>query len=357
MKSKTMRKSGFLLLVVSLILFALTGCNSSEEEEAEAVAEIVIPVRVASMEDRTRMRRVSTTGTLEAWEQAHLTGQQGQRITRLDVREGDSVRRGETIAVLDDTSLQQARVEVRTLSREVDRLRELVQIGAVAQQQLDQSEAQLESATTNVSLLESNTYLRAPINGIVTGKYFVAGEQYIPSVQAPALVTIQQLDPLKVVISVAERYFGVVQPGMVSRVRVDAHAQAFEGVVERVYPTVDPQSRTFRVEIRLDNEDRRLSPGMFARVSLDLGERTGQFLPGSAVIRRPGQEPFVFVVQEGIAQARQIQEGERFEEYLEILAGLEEEDLVVVEGMSRLTSGMRVDIADEVAVDTTEEAE
>lgn len=337
-------------IVIWLVLGAGTGCDafgtSEQEEEAQ---EEVIPVRVDQIEAMRRTQRIATTGTLEAWEHALLSGQQGQRITRLDVDEGDEVRQGETIAVMDDTNLRQARVELRTLEREVGRLRELVEIGAVAQQQLDQTEAQLETAQTNVGLLETNTYLRSPINGTVTGKYFVAGEQYMPSVQAPALVTIQQLDPLKVVINVSERFFGTIAEGMVARVRVDAHREEFEGVVRRVSPTVDPQGRTFRVEIQLDNEAGRLSPGMFARVSLDIGEREAMFLPRSSIIRRPGQEPFVYVVEEGRAQVRRIEEGDRFEEYMEVVEGIRSEDRVVIEGMSRLSAGIKVDVVGEDA--------
>ena len=351
MSSRRWRSTVGLLFLLGFMMALALGCRGGEEEEEEGpVEEEVIPVRVDTIEERVETLRVNATSTIEAWEQAMLAGQQGQRITRIDADEGDRVRRGEVVAVMDDANLRQAQVELRTLEREVERLRRLVEIGAVAQQQLDQTEAQLETVQNQIQVLESNTYLRAPISGVVTGRFFVPGEQFVVSAQTPALLVIQELDRLKVPMSVPERYFGTVQPGMTARVRVDAHGdRVFEGEVWRVQPTVSPESRTFRVEIELDNEERRLSPGMFARLSLDVGERRGFFIPRSAVIRRPGQEPFVYVVDQSgeRVERRDVREGDRLEDLMEIVGGLQADDAVVVEGMSRLAQGSKIRIVEE----------
>ena len=340
-----------LLFLLGLVVVLAVGCTGDGEEEEEGPAEEeVIPVRVSTIEERVETLRVNATSTIEAWEQAMLAGQQGQRIMRIDADEGDRVRRGEVVAVMDDASLRQAQVELRTLEREVERLRRLVGIGAVAQQQLDQTEAQLETVQNQIQVLEANTYLRSPITGVVTGRFFVPGEQFVITAQTPALLVIQELERLKVPMNVPERYFGTVEPGMTARVQVDAHSdRVFEGEVWRVQPTVSPESRTFRVEIELDNEERRLSPGMFARLSLDVGERRGFFIPRSAVTRRPGQEPFVYVVDPSgeRVERREVREGERFEDLMEIVGGLQAEEEVVVEGMSRLSEGMKVRIVEE----------
>ncbi|MFU8803931.1 MAG: efflux RND transporter periplasmic adaptor subunit, partial [Bradymonadaceae bacterium] len=195
----------------------------------------------------------------------------------------------------------------------------------------------------------SNTNLTSPIAGIITATHFVAGEQFMAGAQTPSIVTVQQFDPLRVVINASERYFPVVKAGMAAQVRLDAYEdRAFEGRVERINPTIDADSRTFRVEIRIDNAEGLLSPGMSARVSLELGDVTGRFLPSAAVRTRPGSdETYVYVVEEDTARQVYLETGERIEEYYRILSGLPEDALVVVEGMSRLSEESPVRIAEE----------
>ncbi len=336
-------------MVPALIVAAVSlgGCDLEELAGMGAVEEAPArpsPVRVQEVSELTLPLEAVYTGTIEAWEQAHITAQAGQRIERLPVREGDRVRRGQVVAVMDDANVRQAEVEVRMATNERDRLERLVAIGAVARQQLEQAEAHLETAQTNIEVLRRNTSLTAPIEGVVTEKYYVAGEVF--GGQAPALLTIQQVDPLKVVIHVAERYFPVVRPGMGATIGLDTFPDLeFHGEVERVNPTITPESRTFRVEVRVENDEARLSPGMFARVGLDLGETTGEFLPRRAVQSTPGSgEHFVYVVEEGRARRVALEVGEQVDQYRRVISGLGEGDQVVVEGLGRLHDGAAVQV-------------
>ena len=323
--------------------------RSAEDEPVEEIVEQEIPVRVTPPLQRTLPRIISHSATIEPWEVAHITGGQGQIIERLHVAEGDRVRRGQTLVEMDDANLRQAQVELRMADQDLARTRRLVEIGAMASQQLEQASARHETAASNVELLQRNTRLTAPISGIVTDRYFVPGEVYVPGAQSPALLTIQQLDPLKVVVQIAERHYAHVRPGMTTEVTVDAYpGRTFEGEVARIHPTIRPESRTFRVEVRLDNADAELSAGMSARVHLNLGEVTGLFLPRSALQTHPGTDTnFVYLVVDGQARRTDLEVGPRFEQYQQILGGLDDDDQVVIEGISRLNEGTPVTVVDE----------
>lgn len=338
-----------MLLSALVLVIGSVACKPPAEEssaEVEETVERAAPVRVSSPEALTLPRRATYSGTLEAWEVAQITGQQGTRIDRMLVQEGDRVRRGQVLARMDDATLRQAQVELRTAQTELDRAKRLVDIGAVARQQLEQAQAAYDSISANIELLQSNTVLTSPISGIVTNRYFVAGEQFVAGAQAPALLTVQQIDPLKVIIDVAERYFPQVKMGMKATVNLDTYpGEDFAGEVTRINPTISPDSRSFRVEIRLDNEDGRLSPGMSARASLELGEVEGLFVARSAVQTQPGRdEPFVWVVQQDKAHRAFIEAGERFEDRQLVRSGLEPDAQVVTEGMSRLNEGSEVEV-------------
>lgn len=334
--------------VVLMLVLGLRGDGDDEAADEETAESSSVPVRVVEASNMTFSETSSYSGTIEAWEQAHITGPSGERIEEILVREGDRVERGQVLARMDDSNLRQAEVELRTARTELERTERLVEVGSVARQQYEQAEAQYETALSSVELLRKNTELTSPIDGVVTDKHFVAGEQFATSTEVPSIVTVQQTNPLKVVINVSEQYFPVVHEGMPAAVRVDAHGErTFEGQVEQVHATVSPDSRTFRVEVALDNAEGRLGPGMFARVSLELGKVSGTFLPSAAVQSRSGSdEDYVYVVEGDTARRVDLRTGERIEEYRHVLDGPPEDALVVTEGMGRIDDGSPVRIVD-----------
>ena len=141
--------------------------------------------------------------------------------------------------------------------------------------------------------LEENTKLYAPFNGIITGKFFENGELYsgAPNTQAgkAAVVVIQQIDALKALIDVSEKYFPHIEEGNSIDVFTGTFpGQAFVGKIERKYPTIDPVTRTFKIEVKIHNSNHMLRPGMFARTKLKLGESSAIVVPAIAVLQQEG---------------------------------------------------------------------
>jgi multidrug efflux pump subunit AcrA (membrane-fusion protein) len=125
--------------------------------------------------------------------------------------------------------------------------------------------------------MEVNTLLKAPFAGIVTGKYFEDGEIFsgTPTTQSgrSAVVTVMQVNPLKVNVSISEQYYPLIYKGMKTTIVADVYKnETFTGSVYRISPTISPATRSFNIEIELPNRNDLLKPGMFVRVAMNLGE-------------------------------------------------------------------------------------
>lgn len=326
----------------------LWGCGAATETETTASAdELGTAVNVISTHLQTYPHLITYSGSLEAWETAFISGQTGVRIDRIHAEEGDFVKQGQLLATMNATQLNQAKLQVDLARREINRIDTLVKIGSVSGQQLDQAQNELENAESNLENLLENTELRAPFNGVITGRHFSRGEIFAPGAEQPSLLTLMQIDPIKLTIQVAEQYYRQVEEGMEADVTVELFAEeGYKGKVTKKHPQIHTGTRTFAVEISLPNRGAELKPGMFARVNIDLGATTGVFVPSYAVLSQAGtNERFVFVVDgNNLAAKIPVQVGSRYRDMVLIEKGLGENAQLVIEGMQRLVDGSTVRI-------------
>ena len=121
----------------------------------------------------------------------------------------------------------------------------------------------------------------------------------------------------------------------------------FSGEVYRKSPTIDRNSRTFQTEIRIANRDRKLRPGMFARVSLNLGEVEGVYIPSTAVVNQPGtNNQFVYLKEGDRVKRVPIETGNRYRDQIRVLSGLETGQTIITEGIGKLNEGTLVRVID-----------
>ena len=153
---------------------------------------------------------------------------------------------------------------------------------------------------------------------------------------------------MKVVINVTESELPRVRRGMPATLQFDTYGdEKFAGTVTTVMPTVDPQSRTFGVEITLPNGDGRVLPGMFGRATLNLGKADRVVVPDKAVVKQQGSgNQYVYVLnQDGTVSYNQVQLGQRLGDEYELLSGVESGSQVVTTGQSKLANGVKVKVA------------
>ncbi|HPR27401.1 efflux RND transporter periplasmic adaptor subunit [Lentimicrobium sp.] len=341
---------------IGLALLSVTAlaCSSGKTEKSaqqDAASEKVEVVRVAELQVQQVARSVEYSSTLLAYEEIHMAPASPGRIENIAVEVGTRVNKGDLLVQMDRTQLHQAEVQLRTLETDFKRFDTLRKVGSVAQQQYDQMKSQLDIARSNVAFLQENTRLRAPFSGVISGKYFEPGEMYSGAPVAPigkaAIVSLVQIDRLKTLVPVSEKYFPMIRKGMEVNIGVDIYpGETFKGRVFNIYPTIDAASRTFNIEVAVDNPGGKLRPGMFSRVTLDLDREEALLIPAIAVLKMQGSnDRYLFIEKDNVAKRIPVVIGKRYNELVEVESEqLKKGDLVVVSGQARLLDGMKVKV-------------
>ncbi|KPK83986.1 MAG: hypothetical protein AMS27_11240 [Bacteroides sp. SM23_62_1] len=320
---------------------------------ADTVAEqqAVENVRTLQIEKQRIARTIEYSSSIIPNEEVHLASASPGKIERINVEIGDRVKKGDILVQMDRTQLHQAMVNLKNTETDFMRLDTLNKVGSISKQQYDQMKARYEIAKSNVEFLQENTTLRAPFDGVVSGKYYEDGELYsgMPNTSAgkAAILSIVQIDPLKAVVNISENYFPQVRTGMDARVTTDLYRdKTITGKVLRVYPTIDPTTRTFTMEIRIDNKDNLLRPGMFCRVSMNLGEEMALVVPAVSVLKMQGSnERYLFLEEQGVARYVAVTIGTRFDDKLEVISDeIREGSNLIVSGQARLVDGASVKV-------------
>lgn len=330
----------------------LSACSGTKNKNVASDSEDrAEPVEVMTIVPQTVARDVEYTSTILAWEELHYAPATPGRIDKIYVEVGQRVRKGELLAQMDLTQLHQAEVQLSNLELDFARIDTLNQTGSIARQQYDQIKAQLDIARSNVKFLRENTRLLAPFSGLVSGKYYESGEMYAgtpsPTVGKSAILSLVQIDRLKLRVAISEKYFPLIKNGMAANVVIDVYPdKEFTGKVFNIYPTIDPTSRSFIVEVAVDNNEALLRPGMFARVGLDLDEEVAILLPSISVLKLQGSnDRYLFLEENGYAKRVTVKLGKRYNELVEVISDeVREGDKLVIRGQARLLDGMRLEV-------------
>ena len=303
------------------------------------VAIEVQPIQVGEIRDV-----VELTGSLEARAVFTVASKVGGRLETLHIEAGDAVTRGQLVAQLDDDEyrqqVEQAKAEVevararvqasRTLEdyakRELDRLATLSSRNLVADTELDaargkleglraegtvnralrsQSEAALEAAKVRLEYTHVHAVWEDDPPERIAGERFVEEGTLLSPGQA--MISIIDIDALDAAVTVIERDYARLSKGQAAVVETDAYpGESFTGTVRLIAPLLQESSRQARVEVRVPNPDRRLRPGMFVRVQLELERRDqATLVPRDALISRGGED-VIFLADRQSGTAKQV---------------------------------------------------
>ena len=336
----------------------LATCSSKENNKSATTAlaatgteKAAIPVKVMALTKTKISRTIDYTATVLPFEEVNMAPSTPGRIEKIYVEVGDRINKGESLFLMDRTQLFQLKLQLSNLEKDLNRMDTLLKSGSAKQQQYDQMKTQYDITKTNVDFMEQNTLLKAPFNGIVTGKYFEDGEIYSgsPTTQSgrSAVVTVQQVNPLKVDVSISEQYFPLIKKGMKANISADVYKdEVFTGFVFRISPTINSATRSFITEVELPNRNDLLKPGMFVRVSMDLGEVETFVVHANTVLVQEGTNlRYVFIESNKLAKRVEVIIGKRFDDQLEIIStGIKEGDMLVTQGQARLINGDKIEI-------------
>ena len=340
-------------LKLSIIAFAvvalITACGQKDKANTATPtgqdtqkAAPVVSVITAQAEDVDVTN--TFTSNIEPYATNNIVSQTAGRIVSINAEVGQRVRKGQLLAKMDDVNLAKTRMQYVNDSTELARLTQLYEIGAIAQSDYDMAKLALNVTQKTYQNLAENTYLRSPINGVVTARNYDKGDMY--SMAQPIFV-VEQIQPVKMLVNVSESLFTQVHEGMEFDIAVDAYPdEVFKGKVNLLYPTVSATTHTFPVEVICQNNDQRLRPGMFARVTANFGTNHNVVVPDVAVVKQQGSgEHFVYVLQsDSTVKYTLVELGRRLGNRYEIVNGINEGDRIVTEGQVRLKDGVSVTV-------------
>lgn len=339
------------LILSALVTAVLTGCSGKKESAEKTTDAETVPVKVLKLQKENIARTLDYTANLQADEQVYYAPAATGRIQKIYVEVGDRIKKGQLLVDMDKTNLQQAEVQLKNLETEYNRARLLNETQSISKQAYDAAVTQYEVAKTNVEFLKENTRMLAPFNGMVTGKYFEDGEVYTGAAfggaSKPAVIAIEKINPLKAYVNLSEHYFLTVKKGTEVELKSNLYPdRTFTGKVSIVYPTIDPASRTFTVEVKIPNDDEALRPGMYGTINFFIGNTATLVAPAIAVLKLQGaNDRYVFLNRDGKAKRVSVTLGKRFEDKVELISDeIREGDELIVVGQGRVVDGSALSI-------------
>lgn len=335
-----MKKSIQIIALCAVV--ALGSCSGGKEQKVEKVDEKP-KVKLADVKARPVEQMHDYTATVEAEVKNNIAPSSPVRIDKIFVEVGDRVSKGQKLVQMDAASLKQLKLQLDNQEIEFKRVDELYKVGGASKSEWDASKMALDVKQTSYKNLLENTALLSPINGVVTARNYDNGDMY--SGGNPVL-TVEQITPVKLLINVSENYFTKVVKGAPVDVKLDVYGdEEFQGKISLIYPTIDPTTRTFQVEIKLDNKDQRVRPGMFARVTLNFGTQENVVVPDLAIIKQAGSgDRYVYVYKDGKVSYNKVELGRRMGAEYELKSGVPDNSQVVVAGQARLINGIEVEV-------------
>lgn len=328
---------------VLLAALALVSCGKKDAEAAKSEDTLQEKVEVLKLAEREIAREINLSAILEGYETVNIAPSVTGIIEHIYVEEGDRVREGDSLVRMDQYQYKTTKLAFANLGVEMNRVKALKETGSISEQTYDQTKLSYDQTEENLAFLESNTYVKAPMSGVISAKNYEDGELYSGQ---PVLV-LTQIARLKAKVAVPESYFPLVKEGMKMEVRSDIYPdKVFNATVEIVYPTIDATSHTFHIKLDIPNSELLLRPGMYVQTHLELNKVNAIVVPYQAVMKLQGSnDRYVFLNDNGTAKRVGVKMGQRFDDHVEIISDeIHAGDELVVTGQARLVDGVKLSI-------------
>ncbi len=332
------------LIATLLSLLTLAACNNSEKETNTAPADERPEVKIANVEQQMVPQTETYTATVESDVKNNIAPNTPYRIEKIYAEVGDQVRKGQMLVQLDASNLKQLELQIENQKVEFNRTSQLYAVGGASKAEYDNAKMQLDILSTQYHQLMQNTQLLAPVNGVVTARNYDNGDMY----SGQPILTIEQLNPVKLIINVSEIYYSNMTVGMPLQIELDAYPdEIFGGKVSIVYPTIDQTTHTFPVEVTVPNNSQKVRPGMFARATINFDEIERVMIPDMALVKQVGAgDRYVYTYKDGKVSYERVVLGKHIGDQYEIIEGVNPGSQVVVAGMSRLANGKEVKVVE-----------
>jgi len=358
---------------LSLLLALLTAGCGEKKQTVAAAPPVVRDVALVQAQRAAIPDYVEAMGTVRAAQTSQLSSQIVATISAIRAAEGQRVRKGDVLIVLDDAQqqagLDRASAAVNAARQDIAasdadyglanstlaRYQTLFERKSVSPHEFDQVQAQAKAAVAHRDQAQAGlaqataaeaqarsalgyTRIRAPFDGVIAEKRADPGVLAAPGVP---LLTIEDTHHFRMEVAVDEHDIGVIRLGAPANVVVDALGE-FQGKIVQIVPAADPASRSFLVKVELP-ADARLRSGLSGHARFNCGERQAITIPREAVLDR-GQLQAVYVVgPDKLADLRYVTLGKPADNRVEVLAGLQEGEWLVAQPGDRELAGRKIE--------------
>lgn len=328
------------------LLIAVAGCSGQQPGAAKKAASQAVEIVTAEANFQPMGLEIEAVGTARANESVEVTSKASNTVTAIRFEEGDHVRKGEVLIELDGAearaSLAEAEAALAESQNQFKRSRDLFTSKALSESQLDLIEATLKANQARVDVAKAklaDTIIRASFDGNVGFRRVSVGSLVSPGT---VITTLDDATLIKLDFTVAETYIHALQKNLpVIAATAGLPGREFHGKVTHLDSRVDSVTRSIAVRAELPNPKGELRPGMFMTVRLQGEVAPALLVPEGAIVPEQGHT-YVFVVENGAAQRREVKLGKRRPGEVEIVDGLKEHERVVAEGTQNLRDGATV---------------
>ncbi len=324
--------------VTLLVAIGFCGCKKVDAEEKEEAPK-PIPVQVETMKERELTEFRELSGDVHPFEVLPLSFKVGGRVSRILVKEGDEVKKGQLIALLDPRDYRLTRdlaeSQVSALKPHLERAEKLLHQEALPEAQLDELRSKMAAARIQQSQAEaqlSYARLNTSISGVVIKKMVAVGDLVGPSRPVAVVATMRKVE---VVLPVSQRDLPLFKEGLEIEIDAPGLEKKFRGNVQRIGFTADQKTRTFPIVLEVDNPILALRAGMVVEARVSVKRHLGIFVPLDATTRDSSGETMVFVVSKtgSRAERRPIRIGALVGDQTQVLKGLAVGDQVIIRGL------------------------
>ncbi len=354
--SKAARIILLVVIILSVVAWALyprfgdifPSSKDSAVGPPAAFGPSTTPVTATVVAPTQLENKILITGSVQPNEVLEVKSEVSGVITKIHFKEGQDIKKGQTLISLKDDELQAQLEKLRyskKLNEELEfRQRKLLEKEAISREEYDISLTQLNTSEADIKLLQAQLdrmTIEAPFDGIV-GLREVSEGAYVTS--STVIANFYSLDPVKIEFSIPGKYAGEVKVGDKLNFRVDASEEQFEGTVYVIEPRIDPSTRTLKIRAFSPNKERKLLPGQFARIELIMDTiEDAMLLPTQAVVPELNGHK-VYIARGGKAESRKVQIGIRTNDNVQILEGINLQDTVITSGILQMRPGASVSI-------------
>lgn len=336
------------IFVVGVFSYRWYASRFTQVQEREEQGIVVEAVRAKL---GTITRRITTNGSLVAFQSVTLMSEVEGKISEILFKQGAEVPAGTVLikidAVIYQIQVKEAQAKVNLAKSKYDRAEYLLAKGFGTPAARDEALATLrvnEAELAAAKLRLDQTQIRAPFGGFAGLKSVSIGT-FVTKNQE--LLSFVDLKPIYVDFSVPESYAKDLQPGQ----EIDAVVESVDslpitGEIIAIDPKADQATHSIHVRGELPNESLQLKPGEFVRVSLELGKEENVVLIPQVAVERDGEQNYIFLVIDGVAVRTEVTTGQKEGEMIQILDGVKEGNLVVTVGQLKIQDGYPVKLTE-----------